>query len=77
LLVSRRANTLAPALIPRCSQNPVDNLLIKTMLAGRNGRESRLGAVSSGGLFATMEAQQAVAISFVGRRVTTLDVPFF
>src|SRR5436190_11900565 len=47
------------------------------MLAARNGEKSSNGAVSSGVLLATMKAQQAVAIRFVGRRVTTSTCLFF
>jgi len=50
---------------------------IKSMLATCNERKSSKHAVSGGGLFATMKAQQAVAIRFVGRRARTLGVPFF
>jgi hypothetical protein len=47
------------------------------MLVARNEKKSSPGAVFHGIVLATMKAQQAVAIRFVGRRVTTLDVPFF
>jgi len=47
------------------------------MLAARNDEKSSNDAVFSGVLLATMKAQQAVAIRFVGRRVTPFDVPFF
>jgi len=40
------------------------------VLEHRNGANPSVGAVSSGALFARMKAQQAVAIRFVGRRVT-------
>jgi hypothetical protein len=47
------------------------------MLVRRNEKKSSLAWVFRGVVLATMKAQQAVAIRFVGRRVTTLDVPFF
>ena len=47
------------------------------MLEARNDEKSSNGAVSSGVLLATMKAQQAVAIRFVGRRVTTSTCLFF
>jgi len=47
------------------------------MLGARNGKKSSNGAVSSAGLLATMKAQQAVAIRFVGRRVTISTCLFF
>jgi hypothetical protein len=47
------------------------------MLVARNDEKSSNGAVSSGVLLATMKAQQAVAIRFVGRRVTSLTCLFF
>jgi len=47
------------------------------MLAARNGEKSSNGAVSSGVLLATMKAQQAVAIRFVGRRVNLSTCLFF
>ena len=47
------------------------------MLATRNGVKSSNGAVSRGGLLATMKAQQAVAIRFVGRRVKSSTCLFF
>jgi hypothetical protein len=56
---------------------PVNKLWIKSMLAGRNDGQSGRAAVSSEGLLATMEAQQAVAIPFVGRRVTVSTCLFF
>jgi hypothetical protein len=49
----------------------------KLLLAGCNDGQSWGSAVFCQGLLATMKAQQAVAISFVGRRVTSFDVPFF
>jgi hypothetical protein len=64
-------------LSPADPQHYVDNVLISLMLAGRNGRKCSNGAVSSRGLLATMEAQQAVAIRFVGRRVTVSTCLFF
>jgi hypothetical protein len=66
-----------PALIHRMFFNSVDKLLKHFLLASGNGRDARIHAVSRPGLLATMKAQQAVAIRFVGRRVTTFDVPFF
>jgi len=47
------------------------------MLAARNGKKSSNGAVSGKVLLATMKAQQAVAIRFVGRRVTSSTCLFF
>ena len=47
------------------------------MLADRNDEKSSIGAVSGTVLLATMKAQQAVAIRFVGRRVTTSTCLFF
>jgi hypothetical protein len=47
------------------------------MLVARNDEKSSIGAVSSRVLLATMKAQQAVAIRFVGRRVTTSTCLFF
>jgi hypothetical protein len=46
-------------------------------LEGGNGKKSSNDAVSSTVLLATMKAQQAVAIRFVGRRVTTWTCLFF
>jgi len=46
-------------------------------LATRNGAKSSNGAVFGGVLLATMKAQQAVAIRFVGRRVTSSTCLFF
>jgi hypothetical protein len=42
-----------------------------------NGRKSSNDAGSGAIVLATMNAQQAVAKRSVGRRVTTLDAPFF
>jgi len=47
------------------------------MLADRNDEKSSKDAVSSAVLLATMKAQQAVAIRFVGRRVITSTCLFF
>jgi hypothetical protein len=47
------------------------------MLAARNGEKSSNGAVLRRVLVATMKAQQAVAIRFVGRRVGSLTCLFF
>jgi TRAP-type mannitol/chloroaromatic compound transport system permease large subunit len=47
------------------------------MLAARNGEKSSNGAVLRQVLVATMKAQQAVAIRFVGRRVGSLTCLFF
>ena len=47
------------------------------MLADRNDEKSSNGAVFRRVLLATMKAQQAVAIRFVGRRVTTSTCLFF
>jgi hypothetical protein len=47
------------------------------LLAHCNDEKSSIGAVSSGGLLATMKAQQAVAIRFVGRRVNLSTCLFF
>jgi hypothetical protein len=49
----------------------------KLLLADRNDRKSGDAAVFSQGLLATMKAQQAVAKSFVGRRVTVSTCLFF
>jgi hypothetical protein len=56
---------------------PVDKLLIISLLVPRNDASEAFPPVSGRVLLATMEAQQAVAIRFVGRRVTHFDVPFF
>ena len=47
------------------------------MLAARNDEKSSNDAVSSEVLLATMKAQQAVAIRFVGRRVIFWTCLFF
>jgi hypothetical protein len=47
------------------------------MLVARNDEKSSNGAVFRRVLLATMKAQQAVAIRFVGRRVTTSTCLFF
>jgi hypothetical protein len=47
------------------------------MLGTRNGKKSSNGAVFRRVLLATMKAQQAVAIRFVGRRVTISTCLFF
>jgi hypothetical protein len=47
------------------------------MLAPCNDAKSSIGAVFSEVLLATMKAQQAVAIRFVGRRVTLSTCLFF
>jgi len=47
------------------------------MLAPCNGDKSSNGAVSGEVLLATMKAQQAVAIRFVGRRVNLSTCLFF
>jgi hypothetical protein len=46
-------------------------------LAHCNDEKSRIGAVSRQVLLATMKAQQAVAIRFVGRRVNLSTCLFF
>jgi len=46
-------------------------------LVGRNGEKSSKGAVFGVVLVATMKAQQAVAIRFVGRRVGHSTCLFF
>jgi hypothetical protein len=55
----------------------VDKLLMVSALVSRNEKKSSRDGVCHEDVLATMKAQQAVAIRFVGRRVTTLDVPFF
>jgi hypothetical protein len=47
------------------------------MLVACNDEKSSNGAVSSAVLLATMKAQQAVAIRFVGRRVNFSTCLFF
>jgi len=47
------------------------------MLEACNDKKSSNGAVSSQGLLDTMKSQQAVAIRFVGRRVTHSTCLFF
>jgi hypothetical protein len=55
----------------------VDNLLMSFLLVGCNEQKSSSGAVSRQVLLATMKAQQAVAIRFVGRRVIRSTCLFF
>jgi hypothetical protein len=50
---------------------------MNSMLVASNDEKSSNGAVFRGVLLATMKAQQAVAIRFVGRRVTTSTCLFF
>jgi hypothetical protein len=51
--------------------------VLLSMLASRNEQKSSIGAGFSRVLLATMKAQQAVAIRFVGRRVTRSTCLFF
>jgi len=55
----------------------VDTLLITSLLAACNVAECGNCGVFSWGLLATMKPQQAVAKSFVGRRVTFSTCLFF
>jgi hypothetical protein len=48
-----------------------------SLLAACNDEKSSIGAVSSRVVLTTMKAQQAVAIRFVGRRVSDLTCLFF
>ena len=66
-----------PVLSPEHPQRPVDKLCTELLCWRLATKKSSNGAVSSQVLLATMKAQQAVAIRFVGRRVSSLDVPFF
>jgi hypothetical protein len=72
------ATNLAHSNLPTANpQDLVDILLITLMLVACNDVEDGDCGVFSEGLLATIEPQQAVAKSFVGRRVTFSTCLFF
>jgi hypothetical protein len=76
-VVASRNDRSSGQTIPKPSTVVVDNLLMDFNVGASQREEIELGLGLPWGILATMKAQQAVAIRFVGRRVTTLDVPFF